>query len=415
MRVRIHRGAAEVGGNCVEVEAEGSRLVIDLGRPLSAGLDDAVELPEIDGLRGQDPTLLGVLLSHAHLDHYGLVAELPPTVPVFVGAVAGTILEEAALFSPAGLSRDWAGVFTDGAELGLGPFTVTPLLVDHSAVDAYAFVVEADGRRLLYSGDLRAHGSDPEVFERLLERLAKPIHALLLEGTRVGRAELEGDIRSERDLERELVAIFDDAPGLVLVSYSAQNIDRLRTLYWATLNSKRRLLLIDPYVDAMAGATGRDDVPRAGLPGAGLYVPQTQRIKIKELAEFERVDGHRAHRVFPEDLRERREELVLTFRPSMATELERAGCLEGARLLWSMWPGYLREDRMAWFRNFLRRHRIEVTVAHASGHATPAGLKRLAEATDAECVVPIHTDAPERYPELFRNVTPHADGEWWEV
>jgi ribonuclease J len=152
-----------------------------------------------------------------------------------------------------------------------------------------------------------------------------------------------------------------------------------------------------------------------GLPRVGLYVPLTQRIKIRELAEFERVDRHRALRVFPEDLRERRGQLVLTFRPSMATELERAGCLEGARLVWSMWPGYLLDDRMAWFHDFLRRYRIEVTVAHASGHATSADLQRLAEAADPESVVPIHTGAPERFPRLFRNVTPHADGEWWEV
>lgn len=389
--------------------------MIDLGRPLSAGLDDVVELPEIEGVRGEDPGLLGVFLSHAHLDHYGLVGDLPSSVPVFVGAVAGRILREAAPFSPAGLSREWAGVFTDGEQLELGPFAVTPLLVDHSAFDAYAFVVEANGRRLLYSGDLRAHGTAPEVFEWLLERLPKPIHALLLEGTRVGRAEFGGAIPSENDLERELVRVFNDAPGLVLVSYSAQNIDRLMTLYWATLSSRRDLLLIDPYVDAMAAATSRDDVPRAGLPQTGLYVPLTQRIKIKELAEFERVDRLRAHRVFPEELRDRREQLVLTFRPSMASELEHAECLEGAQLVWSMWPGYLREDRMAWFRDFLRRHGIEVTVAHASGHATQADLQRLAEAADAESVVPIHTDAPELYPTLFRNVTPHADGEWWEV
>lgn len=40
--------------------------------------------------------------------------------------------------------------------LQLGPFTVTPYLVDDSAFDAYALLVEAVGRRVLYSGDLRA-------------------------------------------------------------------------------------------------------------------------------------------------------------------------------------------------------------------------------------------------------------------
>ena len=39
-----------------------------------------------------------------------------------------------------------------------GPFVVTPLLVDHSAFDAHPLLVEAGGRRLLYSGDAQTAG-----------------------------------------------------------------------------------------------------------------------------------------------------------------------------------------------------------------------------------------------------------------
>jgi ribonuclease J len=52
MSARIHRGAAEVGGSCVELESEGERLVLDLGRPLWAKADDEVTLPAIPGLLG---------------------------------------------------------------------------------------------------------------------------------------------------------------------------------------------------------------------------------------------------------------------------------------------------------------------------------------------------------------------------
>ena len=45
----------------------------------------------------------------------------------------------------------------DLVPLRLGPFTVTPYLVDHSAFDSYAVLVEVAGRRLFYSGDVRAH------------------------------------------------------------------------------------------------------------------------------------------------------------------------------------------------------------------------------------------------------------------
>jgi len=66
MRVRIHRGAREIGGNCVELEGQGKRLVLDLGRPLDAEPDQKVDLPDIPGLGAPDDgSLLGVILSSA--------------------------------------------------------------------------------------------------------------------------------------------------------------------------------------------------------------------------------------------------------------------------------------------------------------------------------------------------------------
>ena len=59
MRLRIHRGAKEIGGTCIEVEAEGRRLALDVGLPLDAP-DEAQErlLPEVPGFREPDPSLL---------------------------------------------------------------------------------------------------------------------------------------------------------------------------------------------------------------------------------------------------------------------------------------------------------------------------------------------------------------------
>ena len=51
MRVRIHRGSHEIGGNCIELEAEGARIVLDLGRPLWAAPGVEVPLPETEGKR----------------------------------------------------------------------------------------------------------------------------------------------------------------------------------------------------------------------------------------------------------------------------------------------------------------------------------------------------------------------------
>src|SRR4051794_41116387 len=109
MQVRIHRGASEIGGTCIEVEHDAARIVLDLGRPLAAGLDDDVALPAVSGLIDDDPSLLGVIVSHGHPDHYGLAAQRNLDVPLFVGEATERILREAEFFSSAGVDLNAAG------------------------------------------------------------------------------------------------------------------------------------------------------------------------------------------------------------------------------------------------------------------------------------------------------------------
>lgn len=123
----------------------------------------------------------------------------------------------------------------------LGPFTITPYLVDHSAYDAYAVLVEADGKRLFYSGDFRMHGRKAKLVEQLIADPPEDVDVLLMEGTTLGRPETERGFPSENDLVPQFVEMFEQTDGLVLVWASGQNIDRLVTLYKACRKTKRQL------------------------------------------------------------------------------------------------------------------------------------------------------------------------------
>ena len=148
MKVRIHRGAHEVGGNCVELASQGQRIVLDLGKPLTAAWGEEVPLPAVDGLAdGGDPTLLGIFISHGHQDHWGLMPQVHPTVPRFVGKGAADILR-AAQWWGSGIDLEETGHFEHRVPMTVGPFTVTPFLNDHSAFDAYSLLIQADGQSL---------------------------------------------------------------------------------------------------------------------------------------------------------------------------------------------------------------------------------------------------------------------------
>ena len=105
----------------------------------------------------------------------------------------------------------------------------------------------------------------------------------------------------------------------------------------------------------------------------------------------------------------------MTFRMSMAKDLERAGCLGGVRAVWSLWTGYVEEESSQSLLDFLERHGIPMDALHTSGHAGIEDLQRLVDAIEPGYIVPIHSTAASRFKEFFNHVRPKDDGEWWGV
>lgn len=413
MRACIHRGSQEIGGSCVELEADGWRIVLDVGLPLEAAPDEAVGLPDIPSLRNPEAGPAAVFISHGHPDHYGLLDQVDRRVPVFMGEGAHHILKEASFFTRSTSIRAPTESLRDQAPLQFGPFVVTPYLADHSGFDAYSLMIKAGGRSVVYTGDLRGHGRKPWAFERLLS-VPHPIHALLLEGTHVRHEEGPGAALSETAVEDRSAELFTRTAGLALVCYSPQNIDRLVTLFKAARRARREFVM-DLYAATIASAAGKRTMPEPGWSGVRVYLPQSQRQRVIRTKAFHRVDAIHRHRIYQDELVSRKSDLVFSFRHSMAGELEKADCLDGARCLWSMWPGYLDRERGGGLRSWLDQVGIPLDVIHASGHASVGDLQRLVDALDPERVVPIHTAAPELFADRFPRVERHVDGEWWGV
>jgi ribonuclease J len=413
MRVCIHRGTREIGGTCVEIEAQGRRLVLEVGLPLDTPETEALLSP-VPGFREKDETLLGVVISHPHQDHYGLAKYVRSDLPIFIGAAARRILEAAANFIPAGVTFPNAIYLRDLEPLQVGPFEITPYLIDHSAYDAYAFLVAADKTRLFYTGDLRAHGAKQGLFERLVRKPPKDVDVLLLEGSTMGRLNVEGRFPTERELEVRFLKEMKSTKGMVLVYCSGQNIDRIVTIFRACKQSQRQLI-IDLYTAAILRATENIHIPQGDWPGVRVFIPQWQRRLVKRKQLFHLLEFYKKNRIFPEELKEIAAHATMLFRPSMATDLEEAECLDGAKLIYSLWEGYLKEESISPFLNWLDCHRIPMSQLHTSGHASIPDLQRLARAINAKMVVPIHSFEAGRFPEFFENVKIKEDGVWWDA
>ena len=419
MRVCIHRGSREIGGSCVELESGGRRILLDLGMPLNADEDPRDYLPDVPGLTYPDDSLLGVLVSHPHIDHCGLLSCLDTAVPVGMGAAARRILAAAAPFMPGPWPVPAAGWdFTAGRSFRIGPFEVTPLLVDHSAYDSYALLIQADGTRVLYSGDLRAHGRKSRLFDMLVRNPPQDIDVLLMEGTTLGRdtqsAAYRGSCSSEIEAEQRLQAIMSESPGMVLVQTSSQNIDRVVSVYKAARCSGR-VLLIDLYTAAILEATGNPRLPQSDWDGIRLFVPQRQRVQIVRQGLFDLLKRHSRNRIFPEQLGEVAEQAVLLFRQQHIQDLNKADCLNGAHYIYAQWHGYWEREGFDDVRAWLPRQQIPRHSVHCSGHAAPEDLRTLAEAIQPRVLVPMHSERPEMWHSLYDRVDQHADGSWWDA
>ena len=413
MKIRIHRGGKEIGGNCVEVHADGASILLDLGEPLMGEVFGEAALPAVEGLTdGSNPNLLGIVISHPHLDHYGLVQFASPLVPKYLGQEADRLLQAASAFTPYGVAFENVHHYRDREAFEIGPFRITPYLADHSAFDSYSLLIEAAGKRLFYSGDLRGHGWKSWAFKRLLSDPPRHIDALLLEGTTPSRDD-HGPALTEAQLVEQIAAKIRETEGIVLAGFSGQNIDRLVTFYKATLKSGR-VFVADCYIAHLLRSIGRATLPDPTSGAMRAFLPSRMKGQIVRNQLFDVVAPFRRSRIYPEELFSDKSKWVMTFRASMAGDFEGDGTLEGGRLIYSMWPGYL-ERGSPNLRDWCAKNGVAFDILHTSGHASRDDLARVVQALKPKTVLPIHTEAPEKYGEFGVSVEFSANGQWHEV
>lgn len=406
MRLCIHHGAVQVGGNCIELECAGKRLLLDLGLPL----DSEPRLPPVPGLLEHDPDLLGVVLSHPHLDHYGLLPLVRSDLPVWLGEDAKRLLEVAAPFTPASALPQTISGYGPGQAFDVGPFRITPYLMDHSAYDAHALLVEAGGRRLFYSGDFRGHGRKARLFEQFLSDPPRDIDLLLMEGTTLGRDE---EVTTESDVEDQTLAIMKQTSGIVLACFSAQNIDRFVSFFRASLRAGRTFV-VDAYLANLINALGLQSLPDpADSKGVRVFLPSSQKCRIIDTRRFDLIDHYRASRIYKDEITANPGRFAMLFRASMARDLATVDLRRGS-LIYSLWPGYLDRDRVN-LRQWTQEHGLTFHLLHSSGHAHPDDLRRMATALQPRRLMPIHSAHPHRYQEIYAAIQCAGNGEWVEV
>lgn len=401
LTVTIHRGTRQIGGSVIEIaHPEGDRLLLDAGQALDLPEGEADRLP---------PTLdlsrpATVVLSHAHLDHWGLIAQLPPAWPVHCGKATARLIA-AAPFAGAGLPQSLVTWENRGKPVKIGPFMVTPHLTDHSAFDAHMIQVDAAARRILYTGDFRRHGRKASLVDRLMADPPRNVDLLITEGTNLGT---DKPSISETELEAQLVARLRSVTGRVFVAWSGQNVDRTVTLYRAAKRSGRDLV-IDLYtadiLDQLAEDTG---LPRPGFRNLKIVITSGLRRHYAALRGEAFIERLLPHAIAAKGLQG--SDGIIMLRQGLVRDYAASGVTPSPDdlFLWSMWDGYLAKGDKAC--DWCRAAGTPVEKFHTSGHAATADLIAFARAIAPRSIIPVHGQNWSRAPADFGPLLSVSDG-----
>lgn len=415
MILTIHRGSHEIGGSCVELSTKNSRLLIDAGSPLPQKNDfqNKEEMPESlkVSLKRPQPTFEGILISHAHQDHYGILDKLPSDIPVYLSKGTDILIKATIRSNRKNLSQREAVIFNKNECFSIGDFSITPYLVDHSAMDAYSFLIQADDKNIFYTGDFREHGRKPYLLEETLLKLPK-IDAVLMEGTMVGQ-ERDADIISEDDLKLKFIDSIKQTKGTVFVTLSSQNIDRIVTVFKAC-RENRRFLVIDHYtaeiLDKLQAVS--TNIPNSSWKYVKVCCPGALCNWLNKQGGNDINKRYQQYKNSLEYLSQKPSEIVMLARPSSIDEIKKYFDLAQSKWIYSMWKGYIEKDnKMAKLADLFENGGTAFEYLHTSGHAGIETLRKVADRLKPKMVIPVHTQSPKMYKDFFQNVRVASDGE----
>lgn len=419
MKFKIHRGTKEIGGSCVEIWTESTRILLDFGMPLvekdgrefdfakyktlkTSELVSKGILPNIEGLYDSSKDLInGVIISHPHQDHYGLTNFINDNVQYYLGEATHKIIELNNLFTPQEIQLKNTNYFEKEKIFKIGDISITPYWADHSAFDAYSFLVEADGKSLFYSGDFRSHGRKAKAFYWFTHNAPQNVDYLLLEGTTISRD--NKPFKTEPETENELVEVFKQKGKVNLIYTSGQNIDRLTSIYRACKRTGK-IFVVDVYVAKVLKELSK----YAGIPypsddfeNLKVMFPKYTSDRLSREGNEKILYQFTKFKITKEEINNQSEKVVMIVRPSMQIDLDRVNGIEGGNLIYSMWEGYLQKSNTKKFIDYLTNRKFSIHKIHTSGHADTKTLKKMVEAIKPKNIVPIHTFEGAKYKDIF--------------
>jgi ribonuclease J len=227
-----------------------SWLAVDLGVSFASeehlpGID--LIFPDIRYLVAERKNLVGLVLTHAHEDHYGAVLDLWPKlkIPIYATPFTAALLDAKRRGERDAQPEIPVNIVQLGSRFSVGPFDIELVSMAHSIPESNALIIRTPCGTVLHTGDWKI---DPTPIlgdvtdEKKLRALGdEGCLALVGDSTNAVR---EGRSPSEADVGKTITGLIKTARGRVAVTTFASNVARLRTVAEAARAADREVVVV---------------------------------------------------------------------------------------------------------------------------------------------------------------------------
>lgn len=246
-------GVGEIGMN-LSIYGLGNRqqrawLAIDLG--VSFGDEEHLPgidliMPDISFLEKERKNLMGLVLTHAHEDHFGAIIDLWPKLkcPIYATQFSAALFE-AKCAAERNAPKIPVTVVPSGGRVDIGPFNVEFIPVAHSIPESHALAIHTEVGTVLHTGDWKIDPTPiigrPTDEKRLRELGDAGLLALIGDSTNAVR---DGRSPSEAEVAKSITELVKAAKGRVAVTTFASNVARLKAVAIAAKAADREVVVV---------------------------------------------------------------------------------------------------------------------------------------------------------------------------
>lgn len=286
-------GVGEIGMNCALYgfgpEHHRQWIMVDCGITFANEMDEPgvdVIYPDISFIEAETENLLGIIITHAHEDHFGALLTLYPKLnaPLYMTPFAAGLLEAKAASEP-GAPKIVPREIKAGSRLTMGPFEIECLPAAHSIPESLSLAIKTPLGTALHTGDWKIDET-PVVgyvtdFNRLTALGDEGVLALICDSTNVVR---EGQSPSEADVARSITEIVAKAKNRVALTTFSSNIARIRAVAEAAVANGREVVVMGRAmrraIDVARGLGYFDGLPNFLDDDAFGYLPRNKVVAL---------------------------------------------------------------------------------------------------------------------------------------